>query len=57
MIEGYERVNLARRPAVTVVFGDVNSALAGALAASKQGVPVAHVESGSGRSTARCPRR
>ena len=46
MIEGYERVILERRPAVTVVFGDVNSTLAGALAASKQGVPVAHVESG-----------
>jgi UDP-N-acetylglucosamine 2-epimerase (non-hydrolysing) len=46
VLERYEARLLAERPAATVVFGDVNSTVACALAACKLGVPVAHVEAG-----------
>ena len=46
IIERYEAHLLERRPAASVVFGDVNSTVACALAAVKLGVPVAHVEAG-----------
>jgi UDP-N-acetylglucosamine 2-epimerase (non-hydrolysing) len=46
ILERYEAHLLERRPAATVVFGDVNSTVACALAAVKLGVPVAHVEAG-----------
>ncbi len=41
-----EPILLSREPAALVVVGDVNSTLAASLAASKLGVPVAHVEAG-----------
>src|SRR5687768_3031725 len=46
ILERYEAHLLANRPAATVVFGDVNSTMACALAAVKLGVPLAHVEAG-----------
>jgi len=46
MLEGIERAILELKPDVVLLYGDTNSTLAGAIAASKLHVPVAHVEAG-----------
>jgi UDP-N-acetylglucosamine 2-epimerase (non-hydrolysing) len=46
IMTGLEDLIEARRPAMVIVYGDVNSTVAAALVTAKLGVPLGHVEAG-----------
>src|SRR5260370_21086272 len=46
MLQGIEDILVAERPDWLIIYGDTNSTLAGALAAAKLSIPVAHIEAG-----------
>jgi UDP-N-acetylglucosamine 2-epimerase len=57
MLARIETILQDEQPDWLLVYGDTNSTVAGALAAAKIGIRVAHVEAGLRSSSAQCPKR